>query len=250
MELNNRLYDLFVDQAKRANVDILSLGLGYTAVTTDDGGIGLSYTYFGDKKSCMVLNKHTDYEGRSADLLLKKIKSDNTVERSMALALINALNHTNARNLPEDKDNQIMFDKFDIAEGARVAMVGFFPPLVGIFEKMKVSLEVLDDSRAMGDKVRFYRKLQEWARVLLLTSTSVLNNTTEEILANAGQGVKSVMLGPSTPLVAEAFDHLPVHMLAGTVPVDKNQTLKAIRHGMGTPVLHKFSRKVHLDIGF
>jgi hypothetical protein len=102
----------------------------------------------------------------------------------------------------------------------------------------------------MGDKVRFYRKLQEWARVLLLTSTSVLNNTTEEILANAGQGVKSVMLGPSTPLVAEAFDHLPVHMLAGTVPVDKNQTLKAIRHGMGTPVLHKFSRKVHLDIGF
>jgi hypothetical protein len=250
MELNNRLYDLFVDQAKRANVDILSLGLGYTAVTTDDGGIGLSYTYFGDKKSCMVLNKHTDYEGRSADLLLKKIKSNNTVERSMALALINALNHTNARNLPEDKDNQIMFDKFDIAEGARVAMVGFFPPLVGIFEKMKVSLEVLDDSRAMGDKVRFYRKLQEWARVLLLTSTSVLNNTTEEILANAGQGVKSVMLGPSTPLVAEAFDHLPVHMLAGTVPVDKNQTLKAIRHGMGTPVLHKFSRKVHLDIGF
>jgi hypothetical protein len=250
MELNNRLYDLFVDQAKRANVDILSLGLGYTAVTTDDGGIGLSYTYFGDKKSCMVLNKHTDYEGRSADLLLKKIKSNNTVERSMALALINALNHTNARNLPEDKDNQIMFDKFDIAEGARVAMVGFFPPLVGIFEKMKVSLEVLDDSRAIGDKVRFYRKLQEWARVLLLTSTSVLNNTTEEILANAGQGVKSVMLGPSTPLVAEAFDHLPVHMLAGTVPVDKNQTLKAIRHGMGTPVLHKFSRKVHLDIGF
>jgi hypothetical protein len=250
MELNNRLYDLFVDQAKRANVDILSLGLGYTAVTTDDGGIGLSYTYFGDKKSCMVLNKHTDYEGRSADLLLKKIKSNNTVERSMALALINALNHTNALNLPEDKDNQIMFDKFDIAEGARVAMVGFFPPLVGIFEKMKVSLEVLDDSRAMGDKVRFCRKLQEWARVLLLTSTSVLNNTTEEILANAGQGVKSVMLGPSTPLVAEAFDHLPVHMLAGTVPVDKNQTLKAIRHGMGTPVLHKFSRKVHLDIGF
>lgn len=250
MELNNRLYDLFVDQAKRANVDILSLGLGYTAVTTDDGGIGLSYTYFGDKKSCMVLNKHTDYEGRSADLLLKKIKSNNTVERSMALALINALNHGNALNLPEDKDNQIMFDKFDIAEGARVAMVGFFPPLVGIFEKMKVSLEVLDDSRAIGDKVRFYRKLQEWARVLLLTSTSVLNNTTEEILANAGQGVKSVMLGPSTPLVAEAFDHLPVHMLAGTVPVDKNQTLKAIRHGMGTPVLHKFSRKVHLDIGF
>jgi len=50
--------------------------------------------------------------------------------------------------------------------------------------------------------------------------------------------------------VAEAFNHLPVHMLAGTVPLDKEKSLKAIRHGMGTPVLHKFSRKVFMDLGF
>ncbi len=250
MELNHKLYNLFLDQAKQTRVELLSLGLGYTAVTTHDGGIGLSYTYFGDKKSCMVLNRHIDYEGKSADLLLEKIKSDNTVERSMALALINALNHGSALNLPEDNDNQIMFDKFDIGKGTRMAMVGFFPPLVGTFEKMKVALEVLDDSRVMGDKERFYSKLKEWAQVLLLTSTSVLNNSTEEILSNAGPGLKTVMLGPSTPLVAAAFGHLPVHMLAGTVPVDQKQTLKAIRHGMGTPVLHRFSRKVFLDIGF
>ena len=82
----------------------------------------------------------------------------------------------------------------------------------------------------------------------MLTSTSLLNNSTEEILANIGQNVKSVMLGPSTPMVADAFEHLPVHMLAGTVPLDKEMTLKAIRHGMGTPVLHKHSRKVFLQI--
>jgi uncharacterized protein (DUF4213/DUF364 family) len=249
MELDNKLYNLFLDQAKHTKINILSLGLGYTAVTTDDGGIGLSYTYFGDKKSCMVLNKHIDYEGKSADQLLEKIKSDNGVERSMALALVNALNHGNVLNLPEDNDNQIMFEKLNIGKGTRMAMVGFFPPLVGAFEKMKVALEVLDDSRVMGDKERFYSKLKEWAQVLLLTSTSVLNNSTEEILANAGPGLKTVMLGPSTPLVATAFGHLPVHMLAGTVPVDQKQTLKAIRHGMGTPVLHRFSRKVYLDIG-
>ena len=47
--------------------------------------------------------------------------------------------------------------------------------------------------------------------------------------------MKTIMLGPSTPMVENAFKHLPVHMLAGTVPVDKEKTLKAIRHGMGTP---------------
>lgn len=248
MELNTRLYDIFLDQAQNVTVEILSIGLGYTAVTTSDGGIGLSYTYFGDKKSCMVLNKHVDYEGKSADQLLEKIKSENTVERSMALALINALNYTEALNLPEDDDNKIMFDKFKIGKDRKVAMVGFFGPLVRNFEKMGVSLEILDLSRGLGEKKEFYNKLKNWAQVLMLTSTSVLNNSTEEILAHAAEKVKTVMLGPSTPMVADAFEHLPVHMLAGTVPVDKEMTLKAIRHGMGTPVLHRYSRKVFLEL--
>jgi uncharacterized protein (DUF4213/DUF364 family) len=248
MELNTRLYDIFLDQAQNVTVEILSIGLGYTAVTTSDGGIGLSYTYFGDKKSCMVLNKHIDYEGKSADQLLEKIKSENTVERSMALALINALNYTEALNLPEDDDNKIMFDKFKIGKDRKVAMVGFFGPLVRNFEKMGVSLEILDLSRGFGKKKEFYNKLKNWAQVLMLTSTSVLNNSTEEILVQAAEKVKTVMLGPSTPMVPEAFEHLPVHMLAGTVPVDKEMTLKAIRHGMGTPVLHRYSRKVFLEL--
>ena len=228
MELDSRLHELFLDRAKNTGIEILSIGLGYTAVTTSGGGIGLSYTFFGDKKSCMVLNKRIDYEGKSADHLLEKIKSGNTVERSMALALINALNYGKALDLPEDNDNQIMFDKFNVGKGTRLAMVGFFPPLVGIFEKMRVSLEVLDSSRGMGTKELFFSKLKDWAQLLLLTSTSILNSSTEEILAHAGPELQTVMLGPSTPMVAE-------------------QTLKAIRHGMGTPVLHRFSRKVFLD---
>jgi len=248
MKLNTRLYDIFLNQARRVKVETLSLGLGYTAVATSDGGIGLAYTYFADKKSCMILNKHIDYEGQSADQLLEKIKSANTVERSMALALVNALNYNDALNLPEDHDNHIMFDRFKINQGRRVAMVGYFPPLVSVFEKKGVLLEVLDISRGLGEKKDFYDKLKHWAQVLMLTSTSVLNNSTEDILANVGQTVKTVMLGPSTPMVPEAFEHLPVHMLAGTVPVDKEKTLKAIRHGMGTPVLHKYSRKVFLEL--
>ncbi|NLI34121.1 MAG: hypothetical protein GX422_15265, partial [Deltaproteobacteria bacterium] len=90
-----------------------------------------------------------------------------------------------------------------------------------------------------------YGKLDGWAEVLLLTSTSILNNSTEEVLSRLTPGVKVVMLGPSTPMIVEAFGHLPVHILAGTVPVDKEGILKAVRHGAGTPVIHRFSRKVY-----
>ena len=61
-----------------------------------------------------------------------------------------------------------------------------------------------------------------------MTSTSILNQSTEEILANVGDKVKTAMLGPSTPMVPEAFAHLPVALLAGTVPIDKAAVMKAL----------------------
>lgn len=248
MKLNRKLYDLFKKKARKVNIDVLCLGLGYTAVTLTDGGIGLSYTHFEDKKSCMLLNRHIDYENQPAIKLLEKIKSDHPIERSMALALVNALNYRDALDYPEDKKNKILFDKFNIRAGSRIAMVGFIGPLVDLLGQMKAEVDVLDRSRGLGQTKEFYARLGKWADVLLLTSTSILNNTTEEILQNAGPDVRTVMLGPSTPMIAAAFDHLPVHMLAGTVPIDKEKVLKAIRHGMGTPALQKFSRKSYLDL--
>ena len=248
MRLNQKLYDLFKNRAREVKIDILCLGLGYTAVTLSDGGIGLSYTHFEDKKSCMLLNQHVDYEEQPAIQLLEKINSDHPVEKSMALALVNALNYKEALDYPEDKKNQIMFDQFKIGKGTRAAMVGFIGPLVDLLKQKNAAVEVLDTSRNMGQKEEFYAKLENWADVLILTSTSILNNTTEEILQKVHQKVKTIMLGPSTPMVAAAFEHLPVHMLAGTVPIDKANVLKAIRHGMGTPVLQKFSRKSYLSL--
>ena len=243
MELNYRLYDFFAEKGKKVRVELLSLGLGYTAVTTSDGGIGISYTYFDRKTSCSLVRDYCDYEGKPAIELLEKIKSANHIERSMALSLINALNYEKALLLPEDPKNKILYEEFNVWEGTKVAMVGYFHPLVKILEERKVPLEILDDFHGFGNKESFYEKLGNWADVLFLTSTSILNNTTEEILENVSEKVKTVMLGPSTPMVVEAFEHLPVHMLAGTVPVDKENVLKAIRHGIGTRYIHKYSKK-------
>ena len=248
MILNDKLYRLFIAEARKVQVDSLCLGLGYTAVVTSDGGVGLAYTYFEDKKSCMVLNNSLDYEGRAAVELLEKIKSDSPIERSVALALVNALNHQKALLLPEDENNEIMFEIFKITKGTKVAMVGYFGPLIKRFEQKGAALEVLDRSRELGRVGDFYKKLKNWADVLFLTSTSILNNSTEEILANAHARLKTIMLGPSTPMVKQAFEHLPVHMLAGTVPLEKENVLKAVRHGAGTPVLHRFSRKSYLSL--
>lgn len=80
-------------------------------------------------------------------------------------------------------------------------MVGYFGPLMKIFKDKKAELEVIDEFRGIGIKKVFYEKLGNWADVLFLTSTSILNNTTEEILSYVGNKVKAVLLGPTAPMV-------------------------------------------------
>ncbi len=248
MKLNDFLYQSVEEKAARVSVDCLCVGLGYTLVSTSEGGLGLAYTYFADKSSCTLNHEIRDPEGRSAEDLLPKIFSADPLQRSIALALINALNHERANQLPSEPENQTLLDALDFVEGSRVAMVGLFKPLIPIIKDRGGTVEVLDRHKNLGESVAFYKKMATWADILILSATSILNQTTEEVLAQAGQSVKTVLLGPSTPMIPDAFRHLPVHYLAGTVPIDKEQTMKAVRHGKGTPVLQRYGRKVMLSL--
>ena len=245
MQLNRTLFDLTTPSAESVTIEQVSIGLGYTAVTTSDGGIGIAATGVALEGCCAGSPTIEDYEGRAAADLLPGILAPDTMERAMALALINALHHGRALQFPDDADNRKLFDQFAIFSGARVAMVGYFPPLVRLLEARRVPLAVIDKAKGLGDEAAFYHRLTHWADVLLLTATSIINNTTETILGHAGPRLRTVILGPSTPMLPAAFTHLGVHMLAGTAITDREGALKQIRHGGGARSLKAFSRKVY-----
>ncbi|MFW6325420.1 MAG: Rossmann-like domain-containing protein, partial [Desulfovermiculus sp.] len=199
-------------------------------------------------KSCCQTLDGIQYEGLSATHLLQNIFDANPLKRSMALALVNALNHETAMNLPQDPDNKLLFDNLGIGPQTRVAMVGYFGPLIQAFTDRGAVLEVIDRTRGIGDRDEFASKLRDWADVLFLTSTSILNQTCEDILSQTSSSVRTVMLGPSTPMVPEAFDHLPVTTLAGTAPVEREKVLQAVRNGAGTRMIQRYSRKVYVNL--
>ncbi len=74
MELNHSPYRIFADKARELTVEVLSLGLGYTAVKTSDDGIGVSYTYLSDKRTCMALNTQIE-KLRGHCLRIEEMKS-------------------------------------------------------------------------------------------------------------------------------------------------------------------------------
>ncbi len=246
MMLTQKLFDHFAEKAQQVKVSTLCIGLKYTAVTTDDGGIGIAFTYDGHGHCCHNPGDYRDFENRPAVELLECIKAAAPLKRSMGLALVNALNYHEADKLPEDRGDSTWMDAMGIGQGTRLAMVGLFKPLMHKFKERGAQVEVIDEHRKIGQQNDFYSKLNGWADALVLTSTSILNGSTEEVLSHLTPGVPVAMLGPSTPMVVAAFRHLPVLVLAGTVPEDHEAVVKAVRHGEGTPVIHRFSRKAYV----
>jgi len=61
--------------------------------------------------------------------------------------------------LPDDSSDRIWMDDFGIGRKTRVAMVGFFRPLMKAFKERGALVEILDDLQGVGERSSFYRKL-------------------------------------------------------------------------------------------
>ncbi len=243
MNIYDRLQNAMRAKAESVRVDTLGIGLGYTCVCTSDGGVGVAFTPKSDQPGCLMFKPNEEYEDRPASEALALLGSGDSLRRAVGLATVNALNHAAALAMDEDRDNDVLFDALGIGQGTRVAMVGCFTPIIGRIEERGAELEVVDRGRSMGDEEAFKERLRSWAQAVILTSTSIVNGSFDELLSCVAEGARVVLLGPSTPLVPEVFAGLPVHILAGTVPLDGEATLKAVRHAKGTPVIQRFSRK-------
>jgi hypothetical protein len=246
LTLVESLYDEFRAVGRDVQIATLTIGLGYTAVETSAGDVGLAYTPVGRGESCTRVRTYRDYEGALAGELLMSILSDDEMERALGLALVNALNRRAALALPVDNGREEAFVRlFAIGRGVHVAMVGFFGPVVQRLQRLGAEVEVLDRDRHLGDEARFLRLLQEWADVLVISATTILNGSLERFVAAASQRVRTVVLGPSTPLVPSAYRGLAVHVIAGMVPVEGPRVLSAVRQGAGTPQLTPLCRRVY-----
>ncbi len=247
MQLMQRLYEASLPRAAVTTVTSLTVGLGYTAVATGDGGLGLSYTWVDDKERRSYSNGYRDVEGEGAAVLLERLLSDDPFQRSIGLATVNALHRDRALALADDVGSplSISLQLLDIGAGTHVSMVGYFPPLARSLPELGVELDVIDSSLGLGDPLEFRARLGSWAEVLIMTATTLLNESAEELLLATGPRVRSIIMGPSTPLVPEAFAQLPLVALAGIVTLDTAGVEKAVRHGAATPGMKPFVRKVY-----
>lgn len=162
----------------------------------------------------------------SALQLAQYARSDNLLEASIGMAVINSL-------IDIDESKCTGQNAFDIlaarGRGKNIAIVGHFPWVSGL-RKVARKLWVMEQKPQEGDlPLQAAEDVLAQADVVGITGTSFINHSIEELLGLSKKAFV-VMIGPTSPLSPVLFD-LGVDVIAGVKVVEPEKALRTISEG-------------------
>jgi uncharacterized protein (DUF4213/DUF364 family) len=242
------LYDRAVHLAEGKVVSDLRIGLGYVGARTGDHSMGLAALLFDSiSPGCTVLRSAGSHAGSSAtSLLTYLVEGKNPMERAMGLATANALIDP-PREAIDDREAT---SYLDFRAGERVVMIGLFSPLVERIRSTGASLTIIEknpERMEMMNEDEQQNALRH-CDVAVITATTLLNHTFEEIIHRLGKPRCTAVIGPSTPLLPEIFHDTPVTHLGGAVVTEPDRVMRIISEAGGTPAMRTALRFVNLTI--
>ncbi|HHX13534.1 MAG TPA: DUF364 domain-containing protein [Clostridiales bacterium] len=242
--ITNKLIENAVSAAGDRKIKDIRAGLSYTAVMLDDHACGLAYT-FRDRLGhfCGVMGEAGNITGKSAAEVIPWLNSKNLLMAAMGLATINAvLNHSNER---WDEGN--ITAALDLAPTDVFGMVGSFGPILNVVKRKTDNIYVFEQrtDKAPGlypeaDIPIYLPKCD----VIVITATSIINHTIDQVLAHCGDAREVCLVGPSCPLCPQVFEDYNVTILAGDVVTSPENALQIVSQGGGTMALKNAMKHV------
>jgi uncharacterized protein len=258
--------EILGSERDRITVERAVIGLFFTGVKLDNGIAGACATPIKTipeavccPSSAMAMPFPGKLQGRPAFDLAQEALGDNGIRRAVGIAAMNALAETcwNRRPHPET-DLQLGIDAFDATEinpGDQVVVVGAFVPFLRELKRRHQPYLVLEQDPATlkADELPFYRPAEEagtvvpTADVLLITGTTLINDTLGGLLALAKPDARVTMVGPTVSMLPDAFLRRGADIL-GTVRVTEPDAFLDIlaEGGSGYHFLGKSAQKVVL----
>jgi uncharacterized protein (DUF4213/DUF364 family) len=206
----------------------LSIGTNYVGIMLKNGQIGVAATL----KNPMPENVNVFTEP----------KFDVFFHRVVLVAYYNALlNYSNTYDYEADIFQELRFDNYK-----NLVMVGLFETLYTNLSNAGISVTVFDadksDSRTKPMKDQ--GKIMKQADAAIITSTSIINGSFNQLLSFVPKTCDVFLLGPSGTLSVELFALANIQCVFGSVfDLFNYQVLDVIEAGAGTkgflPYLHK-----------
>lgn len=243
-----RLLDLLEHACSDAVASDVRIGLGYTSVQIEDGRTGVAYTFGKERMgSCSAFVGGRPLAGNTALDLMRHLGSENLLESSIGLAAANAI----ANVFPPECVEGDVLKAVELFPTDKAVMVGLFRPLAAQLKERVAAIEIFEERGGMSANIRPPSEAVSALRhcdVALITATSIINHTVDELLEAAINCREVILLGPSTPLVPEAFEGSPVSVLSGMTVHDPPGLLRVISEGGGTRLFRPFVTKCNVRL--
>jgi hypothetical protein len=219
----------------------LRIGLRYTSVRLDDGHVGIAWTARTGSECCADAPEAGTLAGRPASELLNMLMSDEQpLYRTIGLATANALAASMPR--PETTSTNVL-NLIDVQETDHVAMVGFFAPLIERLGRTGCCLDIVELRKDRPDTLSPEEGRSSLAAcsVGIVTATSLVTGTMDELISGFGDPRAVVILGPSSFMRPEAFSSTPVTHIAGLWVRDAAAVEKVVSEAGGTGDLKPYT---------
>jgi uncharacterized protein (DUF4213/DUF364 family) len=250
------------DDLARLTVERVVMGLFFTGVKLSSGHVGACATPLKTvpeavccPSSAFAMPFPGKMRGRPAADLLKEAQHPNGLRRAVGIAAMNALAaYCSERRPHPDIVEETDVDAFDAAcirPGQFVVVVGAFVPFLRELKKRGQPFVVLekDPETLKPDEMPFYRPAEDApavvprADVLLVTGTTLINDTLEELLAAARPDCCKVVVGPTVSLVPDAFLRRGCDVLGSIRVTDADAFLDTLTEGGSG--YHFFGKSAH-----
>jgi uncharacterized protein (DUF4213/DUF364 family) len=167
--------------------------------------------------SAMAMPFPGKLRGRPALDLAKEALGDHGIRRAVGIAAMNALADTCWCRRPHpETELRLGIDAFDATEiypGDKVVLVGAFVPFLRELKRRRQPFLVLEQDPATlkAEELPFFRPAEQAdsvvpeADLLLITGTTLINDTLEQLLKLAKPSARVTMVGPTVSLLPDAF---------------------------------------------
>ena len=245
--LGKRLDDICIERAV--------FGLFYSGVKLSSGHGGLCFTpvkEIPEAVCCPSSAKAMPLSGklarRSARDYLDDVSSDNVLKRTLGIATMNALSaflwEEDGTQLSNDtqysiKTNVDAFDVFPIKVQSPTLVVGALVPMLRRLKEMNAPYFIaeLDKHTLKDEEIEHFIPANKSAEVipdagqLVITGTTVINGTLDELVAAAQPNTEILVTGPTVSMLPDVYFGAGITMIGGTIVTDADGTLDLLAEG-------------------
>jgi uncharacterized protein (DUF4213/DUF364 family) len=243
----------FGPSLEKIEVKDVRIGLAYTGVLLSKNYGGVACTPLYEFSCCPALGFTETLKGKTADKLIELALSENPLEAAVGVATVNALSHM-LRDLAPENFPVSNIDILDLIKPEdRVAMVGYFGPLVPKILKITDKLIVLEKREIEAPQTRTLssekaKEVLPVSNVIILSASTLANRTFDELLSLRGAAREVILLGPSAPLYPEPFFQRGITAVMGTRIFDPLTMLTVVSEAGGTKnCINTAGRRMRLE---